>query len=182
MAICLLNMRVKAVHVVEIHRSRPFLFLCRDTFHHAIDLIFKTLKSNITPELAHKIAKAFVRKTFGDDVQAVIATHVDKKHCHSHIIINSYSLSGQKFYANKDSLNRLREYSDGVCRAFGIEPSPNFKGTGRNMEYNEWEHMKNGTSWKEQIRQTIDELIGSVNSIDELLQALENRGYEVKHG
>ena len=50
------------------------------------------------------------------------------------------------------------------------------------MEYNEWEHMKNGTSWKEQIRQTIDELIGSVNSIDELLQALENRGYEVKHG
>ena len=137
-------------------------------------------KSNITPELAHKITKAFVRKTFGDDVQAVIATHIDKKHCHSHIIINSYSLSGHKFYANKDSLKRVREYSDGVCRAFGIEPSPNFKGTGRNMEYNEWEHKKNSTSWKEQIRQTIDELIASVNSLDELLQALEERGYEVK--
>ena len=46
--------------------------------------------------------KALVRKNFGDDVQAVIATHVDKDHLHSHIIINSYSLSGQKFYANKD--------------------------------------------------------------------------------
>ena len=108
-------------------------------------------KSNITPELAHKIAKAFVRKTFGDDVQAVITTHVDKNHCHSHIIINSYSLSGHKFYANKDSLKRVREYSDGVCRAFGIEPSPIFKGTGRTIYYNEWEHRKNGTSWKEQI-------------------------------
>ena len=48
---------------------------------------------NVTPELAHKIAKAFLRKAFGDDVQAVIATHVDKDHLHSHIIINSYSLS-----------------------------------------------------------------------------------------
>ncbi len=139
-------------------------------------------KSNITPELAHKITKAFVRKTFGDDVQAVIATHVDRRHIHSHIIINSYSLSGQKYYANKDSLKHVREYSDVVCRAFGIEPSPNFKGTGRNMEYNEWEHKKNGTSWKQQIRDEIDKLIPEVNSLDELLLALEERGYEVKRG
>ena len=50
---------------------------------------------NVTPELAHKIAKAFVRKNFGDDVQAVIATHVDASHIHNHVIINSYSLSGR---------------------------------------------------------------------------------------
>lgn len=50
---------------------------------------------DVTPELAHKIAKAFLRKAFGDDVQAVIATHVDKDYLHSHIIINSYSLSGK---------------------------------------------------------------------------------------
>ncbi|MBR1752663.1 MAG: relaxase/mobilization nuclease domain-containing protein, partial [Ruminococcus sp.] len=67
---------------------------------------------NVTPELAHKIAKAFARKMFGDDAQAVIATHVDKNHLHSHIIVNSYSLSGQKFYANKQSLKKVREVSD----------------------------------------------------------------------
>ena len=50
---------------------------------------------NVTPELAHRIAKAFVRYAFGDDAQAVIATHVDKDHIHSHIVLNSYSLSGQ---------------------------------------------------------------------------------------
>ena len=32
-------------------------------------------KDNVSPELAHRIAKAFARKTFGDDVQVVIATH-----------------------------------------------------------------------------------------------------------
>ena len=45
-----------------------------------------------------------------------------------------------------------------------------------------WEHRKNGTSWKEQIRQEIDKLIPTVNSLDELLQTLEEHGYEVKRG
>ncbi len=137
---------------------------------------------DVTPELAHKIAKAFLRKAFGDDVQAVIATHVDKDHLHSHIIINSYSLSGKKYYANRKSLKRIREISDGVCKAFGIDIHPNLTGKGRSINHKEWEHRKNGTSWKEQIRQEIDSLIGSANSLDELLQTLEERGYEVKRG
>ena len=137
---------------------------------------------NVTPELAHRIAMTMVRKNFGDDVQAVIATHVDKDHLHSHIIICSYSLSGQKYYANKESLRQFRQNSDGVCRAFGIEIHPNLEGKGRSVNHYEWEQRKNGTSWKEQIKQVIDELVGSVNSLDELLLALEERGYEVKRG
>ena len=137
---------------------------------------------NVTPELAHRITKAFVRYAFGDDAQAVIATHVDKGHIHSHIVLNSYSLSGQKFYANKASLRRLREISDGVSKAFGIDIHPNLKGKGRSMQYNEWQHKKNGTSWKQQIRDEIDKLIGEVTSLDELLQLLEERGYEIKRG
>ena len=137
---------------------------------------------NVTPEQAHKIAKAFVRYAFGDDAQAVIATHVDKDHIHSHIVLNSYSLSGQKFYANKASLRRLREISDGVSKAFGIDIHPNLKGKGHSMKYNEWQHKKNGTSWKQQIRDEIDKLIGEVTSLDELLQLLEERGYEIKRG
>ena len=137
---------------------------------------------NVTPELAHKIAKAFLRKAFGDDVQAVIATHVDKDHLHSHIIINSYSLSGKKYYANRKSLERIRDISDGVCKAFGLKPNPNLTGKGRSINHKEWEHRKNGTSWKQQIRDEIDKLIPTVNSLDELLQLLEERGYEVKRG
>ena len=97
---------------------------------------------NVTPELAHKLAMTFVRKTFGDDVQAVIATHVDKDHLHSHIIINSYSLSGKKYYANRKSLKRIREISDGVCKAFGIDIHPNLTGKGRSINHKEWEHRR----------------------------------------
>ena len=137
---------------------------------------------NVTPELAHKIAKAFLRKAFGDDVQAVIATHVDKDHLHSHIIINSYSLSGKKYYANRRSLKKIREISDGVCLAFGLKPNPNLTGKGRSINHKEWEHRKNGTSWKQQIRYEIDKLIPEVISLDELLQILEEHGYEIKRG
>ena len=137
---------------------------------------------NVSPELAHKLAMTFVRKNFGDEVQAVIATHVDKSHVHSHIIVNSYSLSGQKYYANRNALRKARENTNGICRAFGITPALNFENKRRSIDHYEWEQRKKGTSWKELIRQAIDELIGSVNSIDELLQTLEERGYEVKRG
>lgn len=137
---------------------------------------------NVTPELTHKIAKAFVRKNFGDEVQAVIATHVDASHVHNHVIINSYSLSGKKYYANRSSLRQARETANGVCRAFGVTPALNFENKGQSVSYYEWEQNKKGTSWKEQIRQEIDKLIPSVNSLDELLQTLEECGYEVKRG
>lgn len=139
-------------------------------------------EENVSPELALKIAKAFVKKNFGDEVQAVIATHVDRSHVHCHVIINSYSLSGQKYYANRNSLRQARETVNGVCRAFGVTPALNFENKGRSVSYYEWSQNKKGASWKEQIRQAIDELIGSVNSLDELLQALEEYGYEVKRG
>ena len=137
---------------------------------------------NVTPELAHKLAMTFVRKNFGDEVQVVIATHVDKSHVHNHIIVNSYSLSGQKLYANRDALRKARENINGICRAFGITPALNFEKKGRSVDYYEWEQRRKGTSWKEQIRQAIDELIPTVNSLDELLQVLEEREYEIKRG
>ena len=92
-------------------------------------------EENVSPELAHKIAKAFVRKNLGDDVQAVIAVHTNVDHVHAHIIVNSYSLSGQKYYANQTSLRQARETVNGVCRAFGVTPALGFENKGRSMQY-----------------------------------------------
>ena len=44
-------------------------------------------QDNVSPELAHRIAKAFARKTFGDDCQVVIATHTDREHIHNQVVI-----------------------------------------------------------------------------------------------
>ncbi|MBR1422963.1 MAG: relaxase/mobilization nuclease domain-containing protein [Ruminococcus sp.] len=135
---------------------------------------------NVSPELALKIGKAFVRKMFGDDAQAVIATHINAEHIHNHILINSYSLSGNRFYDNQTTLRQARETANGVCRAFDITPALNFENKGRSISYFEWQHKKKGTSWKEHIRQAIDSLIPAVYSVDDLLSQLESKGFTVK--
>lgn len=139
-------------------------------------------KDNISPELAHKIARTFARKTFGDNCQVVIATHIDKKHVHNHIIINAYGVDGHKFNDNQTTLKQLREISDRVCLAFGIKPIEPKKGVSQNTAYNEWEHKQRGTSWKQKIRLEIDKLILNVKNVDELLAELEMLGYTVRHG
>ena len=139
-------------------------------------------KDNISPELAHRIGKAFALKVFGKESQVVIATHVDKKHIHTHFIVNSYGVDGHKFNDNKETLQKIREQSDRVCLAFGIQPFDKFKGKGKTIEYNEWEHKRSGISWKEKIRTEIDRLIVKVKNVDELLAELEMLGYTIRRG
>lgn len=121
-----------------------------------------------------------MRKNFGEDAQAVIATHTNTDHVHCHILVNSCSLSGKRFYDNKKSLRVVRENTNGVCRAFGITPALNFENKGRSISYYEWTCKKNGVSWKEHIRNAIESLIPAVNSFDELLSELEHKGYSIK--
>ncbi|MCR5142506.1 MAG: relaxase/mobilization nuclease domain-containing protein [Ruminococcus sp.] len=135
---------------------------------------------DVTPELAHKIGKAFAKNMFGNDVQVVIATHINASHIHNHILINSYSLSGKKYYDNQTTLRKMRETTNGVCRAFGVTPALNFENKGRSISYYEWECKKKGTSWKEHIRNAIDSLIPAINSFDELMSELERRGFTIK--
>ncbi len=136
---------------------------------------------NITPEQAHRIAKAFVRKTFGDECQAVIATHTDRHHLHTHIILNTYSITGKRFYDNWHSRNHAREYSDRVCLAFGIQPIEN-SGRSKSTSYAEWYNRGRGTSWKEQIRQELDRLVPEVKNLAELFAIMEEHGFSVRRG
>lgn len=139
-------------------------------------------KDNISLELAHRIGRTFARKAFGDNCQLVIATHLDKDHIHNHIIINTYGIDGRKFNDNLTIRKNLREISDRVCLAFGIKPIEPNEGVSQGVTYNEWEHQRRSTSWKEKIREDIDGLVGCVKNVDELLAELEHLGYTVKRG
>ena len=135
---------------------------------------------NVTPELAHRMGLAFIRKAFGDNVQVVIATHIDKAHIHNHIIINTYGIDGHKYNDNQATLAEIREHSDRVCLAWGIQPIMNNKHQG--MTYREWEARRRGTSWKEQTKRDIDTLVLCCKNFDELAATLEERGYRIKYG
>ena len=94
---------------------------------------------NVTPEVAHKIGKALVRKMFGDDAVAVIATHVNAEHIHNHSLVCSYSLSGQKFYDNMTTVHKMREATNGVCKVYGVTPALNcIKAPGQQRSVSLW--------------------------------------------
>ena len=77
---------------------------------------------------------------------------------------------------------KIREYSDRVCLAFGIQPITQTKGSSRNLAYNEWEHKRKGTSCKDKIRLEIDRLIATVKNLYELLNEFETMGLKSNEG
>lgn len=136
---------------------------------------------NISPEQAHAIAKEWAEAAFGSDRQILVSTHLDKGHIHSHIIINTYDFNGVKFNDNQTTLSAARSLSDALCINYGIQPIKTDKKS-HSIKYNEWEHKKKGTSWKQHIRNAIDKLIMNVSSIDELFSELEKSGFTIKQG
>ena len=133
---------------------------------------------NVPPEYAHRIGISWIQRSFGDNVQAVIATHVDKAHIHNHVIINVYGINGYKYNSNKKTLARIREQSDRACIGYGIQPIMNNKHQG--MNYKEWDAHRKGTSFKEKIRREIDTLVLCCNNYDHLRATLEEKGYEFR--
>jgi len=76
----------------------------------------------VTPEVAHQIGVELAQELFGERYEAVVATHVDKEHIHTHIILNSVSfVDGLKFHQPNDMYyNRIRAVSDRLCEQHGL--------------------------------------------------------------
>ena len=77
----------------------------------------------ITPEEAHKIAQEFAEKCPQfQGFEVLIATHRDKKHIHTHFIVNSVSYEdGHKFQQSKQELKQWKELSDEILKEHGLK-------------------------------------------------------------
>lgn len=80
-------------------------------------------EESITSEQAHDIAKEFVeRSPFFEGFEVLIATHEDRKHIHTHFIVNSVSFEdGHKLQQSKSDLQALKDLSDELCEAQGLK-------------------------------------------------------------
>lgn len=69
-------------------------------------------------ELGIKLAKEFCEK---EGYQYVLATHIDKKHIHNHIIFNSVSMKDGKAYKNiNKNQKKFQEISNKLSRQYGL--------------------------------------------------------------
>ncbi len=84
-------------------------------------------EEDITPQKAHDIALEWAEKNF-KGYEVLVATHNDREHIHSHLIVNSVSFEdGRKYHTSKKDLEELKKDSDRICEREGLsvikEPS-----------------------------------------------------------
>ena len=133
-----------------------------------------------TPEIAHKCGLELAARLFADKYEVVVATHLDHKHLHNHIIINAVSyLDGYKYRNNfKDYFIDIRGISDQICRenCLSVIDKPQRRG----MHYGEWLALKQGRpTIRGSIRRDIDEIIKCSYTMEQFWQNLKKRGFVV---
>lgn len=136
----------------------------------------------VTPEEANQIGVEFAHRFLKDKYSFVVATHVDCDHIHNHILWNAVSLDGDRkfrdFYLSGQAVGRL---SNQTCLEHQLSVITDPKRRGLN--YGSWLGILKPKSQRELLREAIDEAIQKKpNSLDDLLNVLEQGGWEVKRG
>ncbi len=128
-----------------------------------------------------KSEKQFADEWLKGKYEYVIATHIDKGHCHNHIIFNAVNYVDYHAYrSNRRTYRELRQLSDEICKEHGLSVIPPSQSKG--MDYKEYTEAKRGTSWKQKLKQTIDRLVITAKDYDDFLRLMQEAGYEIKPG
>lgn len=137
-------------------------------------------EGEVTPDEAHAIGVQLAKELWGDRFQMVVATHVNTKCVHNHIVINSVSFrDGLKFHDCKDTYRQLREASDRICLERGLSIVENPKGKGVNQYVYKLEKAGMPTRYNV-ARQAIDEAVSLSLNIEEFKYELSKRGYNYR--
>ena len=127
-------------------------------------------------EIGMELAKIFENR------EVIVATHIDKDHLHNHIVACSYDLeSGMKLHYNKYFLSDLRQRSDEICQAHGLNVlqkyNPNVKS--QRLGPKEYRAAMNGNSWKMALRVAIDFCMTRAKNKDEFQREMKKLGYDM---
>jgi len=147
-------------------------------FYHFVQS-FK-IGEDISPQEANEIGMELA-KIFGNR-EVIVATHIDKDHLHNHIVVCAYDLeSGLKLHYNKFFLSDLRQKSDEICRAHGLNVlkkyNPNVKS--QRLGPKEYRAAMNGNSWKMALRVAIDYCMGRAKNKEEFQREMKKLGYDM---
>ena len=147
-------------------------------FYHFVQS-FK-IGEDISPQEANEIGMELA-KIF-ENREVIVATHIDKDHLHNHIVVCSYDLeSGLKLHYNQFFLSGLRQKSDEICQAHGLNVlkkyNPNVKS--QRLGPKEYRAAMNGNSWKMALRVEIDFCMTRATNKDEFQREMKKLGYDM---
>lgn len=134
-------------------------------------------KDNLTPSQVHN-AGLKLANTF-NGFQVLVATHIDKKHLHNHLVINSVSFeNGYKIQMSKKDLQYLKDYSDEICIEMGASIIPK-KDKTNYIKRNEYRVAERGESWKFKLINAIDLSMAESTCKEDFIKTMNKLGYQV---
>ena len=136
----------------------------------------------ITPEEANRIGCELASRFTHGQHAYVVATHEDRRHVHSHIIISAVNLDCDRKFRNFwGSSKAIRRLSDTLCIQNGLSIIEQPKGHGKS--YNKWLGNEANTSQRDGLREALDAVLArQPKDFEELLTMLQRGGWEVKRG
>lgn len=143
------------------------------------------LPGEISPEDANRVGyETAMRWTKGRHA-FFVATHVDRRHIHTHIYYNSTSLDCTRKFRNfRGSTFALRRLSDRVCleNDLSIVKNPKMKSKGKYQHYGQWlEAQEEPQNFKRKLRLAIDTALAERPAdFTAFLSLMETAGYKVK--
>lgn len=136
----------------------------------------------ISPEDANRIGYELAERFLKGEHAFIVATHIDKRHIHNHIIWNSTTLDcTRKFRDFLGSGRAVARLNDLICMEHRLSVVPEPRGYGQ--RYNKWLGDQATPSQRDELRSAIDRILAqNPTSFDALLKALQEVGWEVKRG
>ncbi len=150
----------------------------------AFHLIQSFAPGEVDFHTAHQVGIELADKLLENKYSYVIATHIDHDHYHNHIIFCAVdNVEHKKYNDCKRTYRHIRELSDELCREHGLSvivPSETQRHTGRGKSHYEWQMVKEGTSWKSQMKSDMDSCIREAQSYEDFICRMKAKGYAVK--
>ena len=134
-----------------------------------------------SPKEIHQMGMELAEYFKGFEV--VVATHIDADHWHNHLIVNSVNAeTGLKIQFSERNFNQLRQRSDEICKAHGLEVLKTYQKEipVAGMNTREYRAAERGNSWKFKLMNAIDMAMESSSTKADFIANMEKMGYGVK--
>lgn len=115
-------------------------------------------QDNVSPQQAQRYAEEMAELLFPEH-ECVIATHTDTKTVHSHIVVNAVNpITGRKLHITSDEYGRMKDEANRIGEKYGFSYT-DWRKVAKHKRTSSEKHiiLKGGTSWKEELREVIQE-------------------------
>jgi hypothetical protein len=136
---------------------------------------------NIKPELAMQVAIE-TAEYFKEQYQILIAVHTDKKHIHTHFLLNTVNIeTGKKYTQNNEQRIEIQAFSDRICEKYNLHVlSEAQRNNGNYKKPGQYRAEQAGKSWKAELKVAVDDVLSTAVSRADFIRKMKAEGYQVK--